>query len=84
MRVVVIGATGNVGTSLLESLEPETQVDEIVAVARRAPGRAGAPPPVEAPAPPSSHARRSRPPTSRRPTSSRSCAASTPWSTWPG
>jgi UDP-glucose 4-epimerase len=39
MRVVVVGATGNVGTSLLESLEPETRVDEIVAVARRAPGR---------------------------------------------
>ena len=40
MRVVVVGATGNVGTSLLEALEPETQVDEIVAVARRAPDRA--------------------------------------------
>ncbi|MBV9336992.1 MAG: NAD-dependent epimerase/dehydratase family protein [Solirubrobacterales bacterium] len=39
MRVVVIGATGNVGTSLLECLEPETQVEEIVAVARRAPAR---------------------------------------------
>src|SRR5689334_3095242 len=39
MRVVVVGATGNVGTSLLESLEPETRVDEIVAVARRPPGR---------------------------------------------
>jgi nucleoside-diphosphate-sugar epimerase len=39
MRVVVVGATGNVGTSLLESLEPETQVEEIVAVARRTPAR---------------------------------------------
>jgi nucleoside-diphosphate-sugar epimerase len=39
MRVVVVGATGNVGTSLLEALEPESQIDEIVAVARRAPGR---------------------------------------------
>jgi|SRR5579884_194263 len=39
MRVVVVGATGNVGTSLLEALEPESQVKEIVAVARRAPGR---------------------------------------------
>jgi UDP-glucose 4-epimerase len=39
MRVVVVGATGNVGTSLLEALEPETRIDEIVAVARRAPGR---------------------------------------------
>jgi nucleoside-diphosphate-sugar epimerase len=40
MRVVVVGATGNVGTSLLEALEPESRVDEIVAVARRSPGRA--------------------------------------------
>lgn len=39
MRVVVVGATGNVGTSLLEALEPETRIDEIVAVARRAAGR---------------------------------------------
>jgi UDP-glucose 4-epimerase len=39
MRVVVVGATGNVGTSLLESLEPENRIDEIVAVARRAPER---------------------------------------------
>jgi nucleoside-diphosphate-sugar epimerase len=40
MRVVVVGATGNVGTSLLEALEPEGQIDEIVAVARRAPAKA--------------------------------------------
>ena len=40
MRVVVIGATGNVGTSVLESLEAEPQVEEIVAVARRSPDRA--------------------------------------------
>lgn len=40
MRVVVIGATGNVGTSLLEALEPEQDVHEVVAVARRPPGRA--------------------------------------------
>ena len=40
MRVVVIGATGNVGTSVLESLETEPRVDEIVAAARRAPDRA--------------------------------------------
>jgi UDP-glucose 4-epimerase len=39
MRVVVVGATGNVGTSLLEALAPETAVDEVVAVARRAPQR---------------------------------------------
>jgi nucleoside-diphosphate-sugar epimerase len=37
MRVVVVGATGNVGTSLLEALRSERAVEEIVAVARRAP-----------------------------------------------
>ena len=40
MRVVVIGATGNVGTSVLESLEADPRVEEIVAAARRAPDRA--------------------------------------------
>lgn len=40
MRVVVVGATGNVGTSALEALEGEQAVHEIVAVARRRPGRA--------------------------------------------
>ena len=40
MGVVVIGATGNVGTSVLESLEAEPRVEEIFAVARRAPDRA--------------------------------------------
>jgi nucleoside-diphosphate-sugar epimerase len=35
----VFGATGNVGTSVLESLENEPGADEIVAVARRAPNR---------------------------------------------
>ncbi len=40
MRVVILGATGNVGTSVLESLASEQQVQEIVAVARRAPQRA--------------------------------------------
>jgi nucleoside-diphosphate-sugar epimerase len=39
MRVVVTGATGNVGTSLLESLAEEPAVQEIIAVARRAPAR---------------------------------------------
>ncbi len=39
MRVVVIGATGNVGTSVLDALAGETAVEEIVAVARRAPER---------------------------------------------
>ncbi len=38
MRVVVVGATGNVGTSVLESLAAEPQVQEIVAIARRSPG----------------------------------------------
>lgn len=37
MRVVVIGATGNVGTSVLEALAGESQVDEVVGVARRLP-----------------------------------------------
>jgi UDP-glucose 4-epimerase len=40
MRVVVIGATGNVGTSVLESLEAESAVHDVVGVARRAPSRA--------------------------------------------
>src|SRR5947209_2786597 len=38
MRLVITGATGNVGTSLLEVLSEEPAVQEIVAVARRAPG----------------------------------------------
>jgi nucleoside-diphosphate-sugar epimerase len=39
MRVVVVGATGNVGTSLLEALRDEAAVGEIVGVARRTPQR---------------------------------------------
>ena len=39
MRVVVIGATGNVGTSVVRALAGDPAVDEIVAVARRAPRR---------------------------------------------
>jgi UDP-glucose 4-epimerase len=35
MRVAVLGATGNVGTSVLEALAGDPAVDEIVAVARR-------------------------------------------------
>ena len=35
MRVVVVGATGNVGTSVLASLASDASIDEIVAVARR-------------------------------------------------
>ena len=37
MRVVVIGASGNVGTSLLEALAREERVREVVGVARRVP-----------------------------------------------
>ena len=39
MRVVVVGATGNVGTSVVRSLAGEPGIDEVVAVARRAPQR---------------------------------------------
>jgi UDP-glucose 4-epimerase len=37
MRVVVVGATGNVGTSLLHALEGETEVASVLGVARRVP-----------------------------------------------
>jgi len=37
MRVVVIGATGNAGTSLLRALADDPEVEEIVGVARRVP-----------------------------------------------
>jgi len=37
MRVVITGATGNVGTSLVEALSGEPAVDAIVGVARRRP-----------------------------------------------
>jgi nucleoside-diphosphate-sugar epimerase len=36
-RVVVVGATGNVGTSVLEALRADPEVDSIVGVARRKP-----------------------------------------------
>jgi nucleoside-diphosphate-sugar epimerase len=39
MRVVVTGASGNVGTSLLRALADDDQVDEIVGLARRRPNR---------------------------------------------
>lgn len=37
MRVVVTGASGNVGTSVLEALGRESQVKEVVGIARRVP-----------------------------------------------
>jgi len=37
MRVIVTGASGNVGTSVLEALGREPKVDEIVGLARRVP-----------------------------------------------
>jgi len=40
MKVVVCGATGNVGTSVVEQLSLDPGFTEIVAVARRAPGQA--------------------------------------------
>lgn len=39
MRVAVTGATGNVGTSVLDALSSESEVDEIVGIARRRPER---------------------------------------------
>ncbi len=43
MRVVVTGATGNVGTALLRALATDPDVDQVVAVARRPPIRSLAP-----------------------------------------
>ena len=37
MRVVVVGASGNVGTSLLEALADEPQVESVLGIARRRP-----------------------------------------------
>jgi len=37
VRVIITGATGNVGTSVLRALETESAVDEVVGVARRLP-----------------------------------------------
>jgi UDP-glucose 4-epimerase len=39
MRVVVLGASGNVGTSLLESLAAMPEVETVLGVARRVPNR---------------------------------------------
>ena len=38
MRVVVVGATGNLGTSVLRSLADEEKVESILGIARRLPG----------------------------------------------
>jgi UDP-glucose 4-epimerase len=38
MRIVVTGATGNVGTSVVQALAADAAVDEIVGLARRLPG----------------------------------------------
>ena len=40
MRVVVLGATGNIGTALLETLESASAVTSVLAVARRLPDQA--------------------------------------------
>jgi UDP-glucose 4-epimerase len=37
MRVVVVGATGNVGTSLLRAVEDDASIDRVLGVARRLP-----------------------------------------------
>ena len=39
MKIVITGATGNVGTSVLEALAGEEQIEEIVGIARRIPER---------------------------------------------
>jgi UDP-glucose 4-epimerase len=41
MRIVVLGATGNVGTSVLRALDADPAVQSIVGVARRAPAEPG-------------------------------------------
>ncbi|HEY0391585.1 MAG TPA: NAD-dependent epimerase/dehydratase family protein [Solirubrobacterales bacterium] len=37
MRIVITGATGNVGTSVIDALSAEPRVDEVVGLARRTP-----------------------------------------------
>ena len=41
MRVLVTGATGNVGTSVVRALAADADVDEVIGVARRAPEDSG-------------------------------------------
>ncbi|MFJ3404631.1 NAD-dependent epimerase/dehydratase family protein [Promicromonospora sp. NPDC090134] len=43
MRVVVVGATGNVGTALLRALHTEPRVTSLLGIARRLPDRAAEP-----------------------------------------
>ena len=38
MRVAIVGATGNIGTSVLRSLEGEERVESVLGLARRLPG----------------------------------------------
>ena len=38
MRIVVVGATGNLGTSVLRALEKEESVEFVLGLARRLPG----------------------------------------------
>ncbi len=39
MRIVVTGATGNVGTSVVRALAADSAVDQVIGIARREPGR---------------------------------------------
>lgn len=39
MRVVIVGASGNIGTSLLDALAEDNAVDSILGLARRPPER---------------------------------------------
>ena len=43
MRIVVVGATGNVGTALLRALHEEPRVTSVVGIARRLPDRGAEP-----------------------------------------
>ena len=49
MRIVVLGATGNLGTALVERLVDAPDVTEVVGVARRLPRSAGAASPTGQP-----------------------------------